>query len=155
MYHEGQRASEAMHNGIKYSTSILHYLALSLLLCCEGSGLLRQLSSGQPITLFTTEMQVKVSMRFSSRTGVWFYIGWKNVSYTQMRFLHASAYSPRCCLCRAPCLSFMPCLLCVAGISYAHSDLVQEHILQAKSQAKIHRQILSVLVVFCSESGFH
>lgn len=104
MYHEGQRSSEAMCNGIKYITCS----DLSPFLCHEGSGLLRQLSSGQPITLFPIEVQVKACILFSSRTEVLFYMGWENVSYTQMRFLHASAYSPRYCPCCAPCLSVMP-----------------------------------------------
>lgn len=60
MYHEGQRASEAMCNGIKHK--YITCLALSLLLCHEGSGLLRQLSSGQPTTLFPMERHVYYSV---------------------------------------------------------------------------------------------
>lgn len=73
MCHEGQRASEATYNGIKYK--YITCSALSLLLCHEGSGLLSQLSSGQPITLFPMEMQVKACILFSSRTDVLFYMG--------------------------------------------------------------------------------
>lgn len=73
MYHEGQRASEAMCNGIKHK--YITCLALSLLLCHEGSGLLRQLSSGQPITLFPMEMQVKACILLSSRREILFYMG--------------------------------------------------------------------------------
>lgn len=73
MYHEGQRASEVTCNGIKHK--YITCLALSLLLCHEGSGLLRQLSCGQPISLFPVEMQVKVCLLFSSRTEVLLYMG--------------------------------------------------------------------------------
>lgn len=73
--HQGQRASEAVHNSIKYSTCVLHIQLFPSFSCCKGSRLLRQSPSGQPITLFPMETQLKVCMRLSSRTGVLFYVG--------------------------------------------------------------------------------
>lgn len=89
LMHQGQRASEAARNSIKYSTCMLHIQLHPSFPCHKGSRLLRQSPSGQPLTLFPTETRVKVCMRLSSRTGVLFYTGWKNASYTQVRLLHA------------------------------------------------------------------